>query len=300
MPFGLSKSTYLTAPRGRPDGVMRGYGMEAMDWSEGSCRRKYNLCLKVYQRDVKIVMSRERGEEGHSRIRGDIVRFSKRSSRRLLFLVRNTEGLFKTWIDLTYQGENFPKDGRVIKKQLDIFLKWLRRRGAKYLWRLEFQERGAPHFHLLVSSDFIHYREIAEEWDGIIGNDWKGRGEKHSASTKVGAISSQAQLYYRVAKYLGKVGQSEVPECFKKVGRFWGCTTGILKYELVGGRDEVTGKVVPLKVDYYDGCRKTRLFRRWLKARYRGRKSKWKYHGFGFVMYDGVIFLNYLRRYVDE
>lgn len=60
-------------------------------------------------------------------------------------------------LTLTYPAI-YPEDGIVLKTHLDIFSKRLRRFGKKYgniafAWKIEFQRRGAPHFHLILISE---------------------------------------------------------------------------------------------------------------------------------------------------
>jgi len=237
-----------------------------------------------YLRDTKVKIRQSSPVRVGGGKRGKVTGFSEGSRRNLMFLFRNTEGRFPVWIDLTYPGE-YPSDGEVSKRHLRAFLAFLKRRGIDDIWKLEFQERGAPHYHLVVSK-CVEYYEIQKVWDRIIGNDWKARGEKHSSSTSVGAIKSVAQLYYRVQKYFTKRDQTDVPLGYENVGRFWGCSRGLL-------RPDVRSKVG----SYYYVCALTRMFRRWLSARAKFRfRKKWTWRGFGFTAYDGALFRNSLRR----
>lgn len=55
------------------------------------------------------------------------------------------------WIGLTYPAEG-PEDGHRCKRHLEAFkMRWTRRWGPPVGgWKLEFQRRGVPHFHLLL------------------------------------------------------------------------------------------------------------------------------------------------------
>lgn len=93
--------------------------------------------------------------EPPKRERGDIVGFSKGSRLRLLRKLNkinpdNTSQVFH--ITLTYP-KRFPADGVTHKADLDAFIKRCKRKFSdeiEYLWKLEFQKRGAPHYHMIL------------------------------------------------------------------------------------------------------------------------------------------------------
>lgn len=238
------------------------------------------LSARVYARDIVIKfssLSESRIYQGKCSVRrSHIINFSKRSAKRLKFLVRNSQDLWKNLIDLTYPA-NYPSNGRIIKDHLNAFLQYLRRKDIKYIWRLEFQTRGAPHYHILVSG-FIPKEEIAERWYNIVGSG----DEKHlRAGTSVNAIRSLRHLFGYLTNYMLKLEQSVVPAMFESVGRFWGSSRGILTYELY----QKIGH-------YYRLSFVIKLLRRWYVARLRGFGIKWKWKGQGFTAFDGVLFLN--------
>lgn len=248
------------------------------------------LTVRVYSRDIQVKFSflgpspfiSEPEKQKRLAKRSKITKFTKRSKRRLRHIVRNSEDIWKVWIDLTYP-ENYPLDGKICKAHLNAFLQFLRRKGVLYLWRLEFQERGAVHFHLLASV-FIDMNEIKECWYKIVGS---GDEKHYKAGTSVDWLKSKRQLYYRVQKYLLKDDQSIVPENFQNVGRFWGSSRNILNYELY----QKIGH-------YYQLCLAIKLLRKWYVAHLRGFGIKWKWKGRGFTALDGVLILDkltYLR-----
>jgi len=81
-----------------------------------------------------------------------VTALSPRALNRLAILATSTPVRFKSLITLTY-GANFVLDGTKVKYHLNFMLTKLRRSYGKfdYLWFLEFQARGAPHFHILVT-----------------------------------------------------------------------------------------------------------------------------------------------------
>ncbi len=172
-------------------------------------------------------------------IRHQVSDFSKSSQRRLLQTLLAVEwgemaadGLL--WIGLTYPGESrcIPEDGGTAKRHLRAFgLRWNRRFGkAVGLWKMEFQRRGAPHFHLLLSMptgiEIEAMREwVARSWWEVVGSedpDHLQAGTSAAvwddAGIPIGYISG-----YSRSDPTAKAYQHIVPDGFEKPGRWWGC-----------------------------------------------------------------------------
>lgn len=185
--------------------------------------------LKVYKRDVKLTRSAPRpGRQDVHTPRGKVDSFSKKSRQRLRFTAANSDQPLVSQFCLTYH-ENIPTDGRTCKRHLDILLKFLRRQiqGLAYLWVLEFQKRGAPHFHLFLSipPDRELQGKLASRWRQITGETEKHeRFHAHEDNWISWEMGSGAYL----CKYLDKAAQKDVPDNFQDVGRFWGCTRGMV------------------------------------------------------------------------
>lgn len=84
------------------------------------------------------------------------------------------------------------------------------------IWKLEPQERGAPHYHILLFGvDFIHYSILAQWWYEIVGSG----DERHlQAGICIEAVRSrEGVMHYASKLYMGK----EIAG-FEGVGRFWG------------------------------------------------------------------------------
>lgn len=168
-----------------------------------------------------IVQSDLLPQQERGGMRGKIKGFSAASRRRLLrkfarITFDNSSGALV--ITLTYP-EHFPSV-EVSKRDLAAFRKRLLRMfpGCAAIVKLEFQERGAPHFHLfLLGVPFIHHEVIAKIWADICGYTGE-EYEKHlAAGTEVRRVYSRRQAISYIAKYLGKVEQCDV----EGVGRFW-------------------------------------------------------------------------------
>lgn len=172
----------------------------------------------VYRQDTKVyrgITHRESRTKGGG-IRGRVTGFSRQSRDRMIFAFRNMPKP-KIMLTLTYPGA-FPVDGKKVKRDLDSFRKWLARRGVLSAWFLEFQERGAPHFHIFISLP-VKKEKLSLAWYRIVGSG----DEKHlRAGTKVEWLRNPNAAGIYASKYGAKAEQKEVPEEYKNVGRFWG------------------------------------------------------------------------------
>ena len=239
------------------------------------------LTVRVFKRDVQVGFSSvnysdfvtpEEELRRKNRKRSKIIRFSKRSARRLRHLVRNTEDIWKAFITLTYP-ENFPSNGKEVKTHLNGFLQYLRCKKIKYIWVLEFQSRGAPHFHIIASGQ-IQKEEVAERWYRIVGSG----DERHlRAGTRVEGIKSKGHLYGYLYNYIKKLDQKKPPEGVEDVGRFWGSSRNLLVYE---GFERIG--------HFYQLVWSIKLIRNWYKAHLRRFGIKWRWKGKGFIALDGV------------
>lgn len=162
--------------------------------------------------------------------RGRIERLSSRSRQRLAFTVFETKVTFKSMMTLTYP-EIFPKNGKVVKNHLNRFLNYVRRNVAReYLWFLEFQRRGAPHFHVLLSEAVGDRQEFALQWARIAaGSELEAekvvRVHSHRSQWQNVKKPDAAQRY--ALKYALKPYQKYVPRDYQDVGRFWGASRGV-------------------------------------------------------------------------
>jgi hypothetical protein len=243
------------------------------------------LTVKVFKRNVQVKFSSvnycdfvtpEEELRRQDKKRSKIIRFSKRSARRLRHLVRNTEDMWKVFITLTYP-ENFPCNGREVKMHLNAFLQYLRRKKIRSVWILEFQSRGAPHYHIIASGE-IPKDEIAERWHKIVGSGDK----KHlRAGTRIEGIKSKGHLYGYLYNYIKKSDQKTPPEEFGDVGRFWGSSRNLLTFE---GFERID--------HFYKLVWSIKLIRNWYKAHLRKFGIRWRWKGRGFIALDGVPLVN--------
>ena len=182
----------------------------------------------IFLNDIKIKRVGPSPKITDSMGKEPIREFSYKSRKNLMFVASNTEVIFKVVLTLTFPTW-FPTNGKIIKKMLRKFLNHLLKHfdGLEYLWFCEFQERGAPHFHVLLSCkeysvEFAHW--VAFEWFMIVGSrDW----EHLKTGTRTEKIREQEGGKRYAVKYGAKMKQKEVPEGFENVGRFWGHSKGV-------------------------------------------------------------------------
>ena len=145
--------------------------------------------------------------------RGPIVEFTRASQRRLLRELYSIGGLWQHVV-LTYP-QRFPRRGDEAKKHVQAFCRWLKRLGLGGVWVMEFQQdRGAPHFHLLLNGH-LAADDARCQWLKVIG----GAGPlTSSCGVQTEAIRDQ----YRIRSYVAKRHTKEVPVGFAAVGKFYG------------------------------------------------------------------------------
>ncbi len=258
-----------------------------------SRRRVCSSSLVVYPLDAKERHTQPATKRRGGGMRQAVQGFSEDSRRRMLFTFRNVVGL-RVLVTLTYPRE-FPADGRLVKQHWDNMRRWLTRRGVAGAWFMEFQARGAPHFHCFLTGE-VPKQEVAAAWYRIVGS---GDDRHLRAGTRVEALRELHAAGAYAAKYLKKQEQKDVPDGFSSVGRFWGLFGGLSVQPLaeVNSQERIdtsTGEVLPgLAVPA------ARVMRGLVNARRRAAgRPKFKDSGRqGFTGYDcGPAMLRYLER----
>lgn len=173
--------------------------------------------------------------------RGRVTYLSRRSLSKLAFLVTVNSGWLKSMITLTYPV-NYPISGKEAKGDLNAFLVALKRhhKGVRYIWFMEFQERGAPHFHILLDQSRpprSEVRKMSEIWCNIVAPvDWRYSrlSDRYELSLRDACEyfnyrdefwenqkKPDGLAHYAVC-YATKLEQKKPPEWFNLTGRFWG------------------------------------------------------------------------------
>lgn len=168
-------------------------------------------------------------------LRGCVVGFSKASRRRLIQkLAELDKQAMPLFVTLTYPKE-FPLESAEWKRHFDKWCKRLHRRypDAGFIWRLEPQRRGAPHFHCLVygagcsGADFRSW--AAASWYECVAS---GDHLHLVHGVHVRLCDNVRQVRSYVGKYLAKVQAPPVQVDedgvivqsvnWNQVGRWWG------------------------------------------------------------------------------
>lgn len=216
-----------------------------------SPERMEGLVDPVQAGDPRAVRFRDKKEElfrrkSSSAKRGVIRAFSRKSRQGLMVLMAGIDferaGL-PVFLTLTYPNE-WVQDPREWKRHLDNFLRALRRKWPEVwgVWKLEFQKRGAPHFHALLwdgpvvtgiearrcNGKFCMVPDLSNEanravftwmsdtWYRVVGSG----DQKHlEAGTRIEPVMSRQGVMAYTGKYLGKTEDQELPE---GMGRVWG------------------------------------------------------------------------------
>lgn len=157
--------------------------------------------------------------------RGKVRGFSNQSKIRMLKKLGGVNakklGLLPLFVTLTYPSE-WVDDSKEWKRQLEAFRMRVERKWGKFaiVWKLEYQKRGAPHWHMLWYKEFssaeliILRRWLSRVWFVLV----KSGDYKHlSAGTRVERLRDANGVQYYCAKYIGKV-TGETP----LNGRHWG------------------------------------------------------------------------------
>jgi len=160
------------------------------------------ITLEVGQRDIRIRRSYSLTGKPRSGggIRSCVTAFTNASKRRLMFTARNFPGL-EIMLTLTYPAD-FPLDGHLVKNHWKRFRQWMVRNGANTgLWVLEFQKRGAPHFHIFLQEP-LDKEAVANAWYRIVNS---GDPKHLSAGTRIERFRHPPALGSYVMKYASKM-----------------------------------------------------------------------------------------------
>jgi len=128
-------------------------------------------------------------------------------------------------LTLTYPGE-YPGDWKTWKTHLDSFRRAMAHRrpdGFGAIWRMEYQRRGAPHFHILLSFHTAISVQGLKDWALCTWARIVGSGD--SLHSRYGCDvrplfcrqGQEARLLVYLVKYLGKSDDGD-----RFGGRIWG------------------------------------------------------------------------------
>ena len=138
--------------------------------------------------------------------RGEVKGLSRAARSRLLKLLNKVawQTSHNKFITLTYPADYPTVD--VSKAHLRAFLERVRRKhpATAVIWKLEFQKRGAPHFHLVSPNlPFQNKCSVQSMWGDIIGYE--------DVFTRIDSFKGKEILKY-VAKYVSKPAREREEE----------------------------------------------------------------------------------------
>lgn len=240
-----------------PQGLRRARTYQRIDLAADTTRPQPMMTLAVGGSLLKIQAAAGRPWTCGGSKRGKVTTFSKDSRRRLLDLLssinRERVRRLPLFVTLTYPAI-YPDDGQKVKTHLDTFLKRLKRAApsASAIWRLEYQKRGAPHFHLLVFGvPYLPHRVVALWWYAIVGS---GDIRHLGAGVEVRQVRSWRGVMSYAGKYMAKASGPDVqPGC----GRFWG----------VMNRDALPIELLVVPLTFQAFFRGRRSAMRWSKGK---------------------------------
>ncbi len=179
--------------------------------------------ITVYPDMMSVSIPGVGGQVGGGK-RGKVQHFSADSRYRLFRLLHQLKFERVTFVTLTYPAE-FPTNPRKYKAHLKEYRRRFEARYGKVpaVWRLEFQERGAPHYHLMyLDAPFVPVPDWCALWSDVIHT----KDENHR---KIGVdvkLITQGKEAGLVASYLGKYVAKVDERCNvdseRSPGRWWG------------------------------------------------------------------------------
>jgi hypothetical protein len=167
--------------------------------------------------------------------RGTVNTFSRQSRARAIQTLQSIDKkkistrIF--FVTLTYP-EVFPHLHSSCKKHLDTLSKRIARTFPEsfFFWRMEYQKRGAPHFHLILffPDSYITPDTALNSVRAWFSASWyeicnTGDPKHLLAGTNVSLMRSWKGISHYASKYFAKVDQTESKCTLKdQAGRFWG------------------------------------------------------------------------------
>jgi hypothetical protein len=178
----------------------------------------------------------------------EIKEFSHKSRQALARTIHATRSTFLSMMTLTCPAK-FSNNGADFKDAQNRFFTWLRyHHPCEYLWFFEFQKRGAPHTHVLLSIPHqgrAAHEKFAVAWVNALKidpNQVEYDPDKkydyflrerckhfHYRSKQWENIRDKDGAKKYALQYAMKTYQKRVPKAFRKVGRFWACSRSVSK-----------------------------------------------------------------------
>jgi hypothetical protein len=168
--------------------------------------------------------------------RSGITGFSNDSALRMRTYLRECIAEYRQMVTLTYPC-GYPSNGKHTKEHLRRFNQEVMREHSRngpvgnydgkerlsIFWFLEFQERGAPHYHMF-GTWFPSKEWVAKTWYRIV--DSEDIRHLHAGTRTEFLRTGRGGTISYASKYANKLKQKVPPKDFENVGRFWGICGG--------------------------------------------------------------------------
>jgi len=160
-------------------------------------------------------------------LRGAVSTFTRASRRRMMeFMARlKIEKVRATFLTLTFSGTPSAAEAKAALKRFTMRMR--RKYGrASGVWRMEFQVRGTPHFHLLLFGlPFIPQDKLQLVWEACTGEE--------KSILDIRLVGSRKKMTNYISKYIAKMPDDEHSTSLEDdayqhasekdpPGRFWG------------------------------------------------------------------------------
>ena len=134
----------------------------------------------------------------------------------------------------------------------------------EYVWKLELQDRGTPHYHI-TSGQFLHHVELNKIWNriqekrGWMDNFKAREGHNKPNSTDIHAVWEVKNLGGYISKYMGKKAFMDTSEMgfpmpvtpIMMGGKIWGCSEGLRgKKRFTAEMDRYTWEKLKASIDF--------------------------------------------------
>jgi hypothetical protein len=173
---------------------------------------------------------------------GKIVGWSRKSKNRMQLALRAldytplyAEGLEPAMVTLTMPGEwehlaPTPEDFKAMVNRFRSAYRAAWGESIRGVWKMEFQSRGAPHLHVLMTPpaglahgvDRLEFRFwLSRAWARAVGAEGDERRRHERAGTGVDYVGEAYRDPQRIAVYFGKHGAFEAKDYQNEMPRIW-------------------------------------------------------------------------------
>jgi len=201
----------------------------------------------------------------------EIKEFSHKSRQALARTIHATGSTFLSMMTVTCP-DIWSKNGAEYKAAQNRFFTWLRyHHPCEYLWFFEFQRRGAPHTHIMLSIPHqgrTAHVKFAKAWcnalkiePNITATDRKS-GTLYNLRERCKWFHLRSKQWENIRdeggakkyglQYAMKTFQKRVPKAYRKVGRFWGCSRSVSKSVVSLGEIELDEETLKALLTYQE------------------------------------------------